>query len=283
MVMPGSVLAPRLGCKGFAYVKRTLVASAIVALLAAASTPAAHATPVSSPPAQAQIQWTTGATATMAIVTQYSAAFAQGNAVPTLLSSVAGVCTAAGSEANFTLTFGALNPRTNVSTACLYKNALAVSVQTNDATGFVVNEYLDAAPTSGVGICAFPNGGASFPLAPAIAPVATSARGGNPAAGTFTGTSLTGCAPGGNIVPAGAGGASSAGATPGNPGTAGLEFYSPSSAGLGFLSTASPTVNGGAVVSMYGAQDVQVDLAPGATSTTAGQTGAYITIQLVLN
>jgi hypothetical protein len=281
MAMPGSVLAPGFGCKGFAFVKRLLAASALVVSLAAASTSAAHATVTRT--GGAQIQWTTAATATLAIATQYSVAFAQGNAVPTLLPSAVGVCTAAGNETNFTLTFGALNPRTNVPSACLYKNALAVSVQTDDATGFVVNEYLDAAPTSGIGICAFPNGGASFPLAPAVAPVAASARNGNPAAGTFTGMALTSCAAGGNIIPAGAGGASSGGATPGNPGTGGLEFYSPSSTGLGFLSTASPTVSGGAVVSMYGAQDVQVNLAPGALSTLPAQTGAYITVQLILN
>jgi hypothetical protein len=280
--MPGSVLAPRLGCKGFAFiVKRLLAASAFAVSLAAASASVAHA--ASNQTAGAQIQWTSAATATLSIVTQYSAAFAQGNAVPTLLPSVAGVCTAAGAEANFTLTFGALSPRTNVSTACLYKNALAVSVQTDDASGFVVNEYLDAAPTSGVGICAFPNGGASFPLTPAVAPVAASARNGNPAAGTFTGTVLTSCAAGGSIIPAGTGGASTGGTTPGNPGTPGLEYYSPSGTVLGMLSTASPTVSGGAVVAMYGAQDVQVNLAAGARSTLAAQTGAYITIQLVPN
>jgi hypothetical protein len=281
MAMPGSVFAPRLGCKGFAFVKRLLAASALVVSLAAASTCVAHASVTRT--GGAQIQWTSAATASLTIVTQYSAAGAQGNAVPTLLPSAAGVCTAAGNEANFTLTFGALNPKTNVPTACLYANALAVAVQTNDAAGFAVNEYLDAAPTSGIGICAFPNGGASFPLTAAIAPVPASARSGNPAAGTYTGNALTSCAAGGSIIPAGTGGASSGGSTPGNPGAPGLEFYSPSTASMNFVSNAGPTVNGGAVVSMYGAQDVQVNMAPGARSTTAGQTGAYITIELVAN
>jgi hypothetical protein len=262
-------------------VKRLLVASALVASLAAASTPAAHASVTRT--GGAQIQWTSAATASMTIVTQYSVGGAQGNALPTLLPSQAGVCTAAGTEANFTLTYGALSPRPNAATGCLYKNALAVGVQTNDATGFVVNQYLDAVPTSGVGICAYPNGGASFPLAPAVAPLTASGRSGNPPAGTFTGMILTSCPAGSSIVPAGTGGASSGGATPGNPGTAGLEFYSPSGTGLGLMTMAGPTVNGGVLVNMYAAEDVQVNMAAGAASTTAGQTGAYITLQLILN
>jgi hypothetical protein len=221
-------------------VKRLLVASAIVASLAAASTPAAHAS--STRTAGAQIQWTSAATASMTIVTQYSVAGAQGNAVPTLLPSLVGVCTAAGAEANFTMTYGALSPRPNAATACLYKNALAVGVNTNDAAGFTVNQYLDAAPTSGVGICAYPNGGGgAFPEAPAAAPLTASGRAGNPAAGTFAGNNLSSCPAGGSIVPAGTGGLSSGGATPGNPGTGGLEFYSPSGTNLGLMTMAGPT------------------------------------------
>lgn len=231
----------------------------------------------------AQLQWTAGATISMAIVTQYSAAFAQGNAAPPVLPSAAGVCVPAASEANFTLTFGALTPSKTVPTGCLYKNALAVSVQSNDANGFVVNEYLDSTPTTGVGICAFPNGAASFPIAAAVGPVPTSARAGNPAAATFTGMALTSCAAGGTIVPPGSGGVSSGGANPGNPGAAGLEYYSPSGAGVAFVNKAGPTVNGGVIVSMYGAEDVQVNMAPNALSSPAANTGIYLTVQLVPN
>jgi hypothetical protein len=261
-------------------VKRLFVATVLTAAFAASASVARASSTTSG---GAQIQWKTAATATMAIVTQYSPAFGQGAAAPTLLPSVAGVCAGAGSEVNYTLSFGSLNPRPAAPSACLYKNALAVSISSNDAAGFVVNEYLDANPTTGIGICAFPNGGASFPLAPAVAPVVASARSGNPAAGAYTGNNLTSCAAGGTIVPPGAGGASSAGTTPGNPGTPSLEFYSPSSSGLGMMSMAGPTLSGGAIVSMYAAEDVQVNLAPGAPSTTAAQTGAYLTIQLILN
>ncbi len=260
--------------------KRLFAASVVAAGLVASATCAGATT---SPPAGVQLQWKTGATLTMAIATQYKSAFAQGNAAPTLLPSAPGVCTPAGSEANFTLTFGALTPSKTVPTACLYANALAISIQSNDAAGFVINEYLDSTPSSGIGICAYPNGGAAFPLAPAAGPVATSARAGNPAAGTFTGTALTSCAAGGTIVPPGAGGVSSGGTNPGNVGAPGLEFYSPSSAGIAFMTSAAPTVNGGVLTTMYGAEDVQVNLAPNTWSTPAASTGVYLTIQLVPN
>jgi hypothetical protein len=280
MAIPGSVLSPSLGCKGFAFVKRLLAASAIVATLTA-STLAAHA--ASTRTGAAQIQFTSAATATLAIVTQYNAAFAQGLAVPTLLPSQVGVCAPSVGEVAFTVSFGSMTPRSNAATACLYKNALAVSVSTNDANGFAVNEYLDTPPSNGVGICAYPNGGASFPLTPAVAPVPASTQSGNPAPGTFTGSALTNCPGGGGVVPTGAGGLSSGGVNPGNPGTAGLEFYSPSSAGLTMMSLSGPTLSGGAITTMYGAEDLQVNMGPGVKSMSGGATGSFLTIQLVLN
>lgn len=237
----------------------------------------------SSSSGTAQIQWTSTASANLSIVTQYSTAFAQGVAAPTILPSVAGVCAAPASESAYTLTFGALTPSSTASTACLYKNAIAVQVQTNDASGFSVTQYLDNAPTSGVGICAYPNGGASFPLAPAIGSVSASTRTGNPAAGTFTAGVLSSCSAGGSVVPAGTGGSSSGGTVPGNPGAAGLAYYSPSGSGVNFLTSATPTVNGGALVNEYGGEDVQVNLGAGAGSTLPSQTGIFLTLELVVN
>ena len=261
--------------------KRIFAGSMLAAGLLAWSAGARASTSTST--GGAQLQWTAGATLSMAIVTQYSAAFAQGNAAPPVLPSAVGVCVPAASEVNFTLTFGALTPSKTVPTGCLYKNALAVSVQSNDANGFVVNEYLDSTPSSGIGICAFPNGGAAFPLTAAVGPVATSGRSGNPAAGTFTGMALTSCAAGGTIVAPGTGGVSSGGTNPGNVGAPGLEFYSPSGTALAFVNKAGPSVNGGAIVSMYGGEDIQVNLAPNAWSTPVASTGIYLTIQLVPN
>jgi hypothetical protein len=261
--------------------KRQLAATVVAAGLIA-SAPSARASTMTTT-GGAQLQWKSSASVAMAIVTQYSGAFAQGNAVPPLLPSAALVCVPAGTEANFTLTFGVLIPSKTVPTGCLYKNALAVSVSTNDASGYAINEYLDSTPSSGVGICAYPNGGASFPLAPAVGPVATSGRAGNPAAGTFTGLNLTSCAAGGAIVPPGTGGVSSAGANPGNPGAPGLEFYSPSGTALAFAAAGGPTVSGGVVTTMYAGEDIQVNLAPNAPSAAPGATGIYLTIQLVPN
>jgi hypothetical protein len=266
-------------CKGFAVVKRLFVACMVAAELFAS----ANIARASSSSGTAQIQWTSTASVNLSIATQYNAAFAQGLAAPTILPSAAGVCAAPPSETAFTLTFGALTPSSTVSTACLYKNALAVAVSTNDGAGFSVSQYLDSTPTTGTGICAFPNGGASFPLAPAIAPVATSGRSGNPAAGTFTAGVLTSCAAGGSVVPPGTGGAASAGTNPGNPGAPGLQFYSPSGTVLGLLNSAIPTVNAGAVVNMYGAEDIQVNMGAGAKSTTPAQTGIFLTLELVVN
>jgi hypothetical protein len=260
-------------------VKRLFVACMVVAELFASASIAL----ASSSTGTAQIQWTSTASVNLSIATQYSAAFAQGLAAPTILPSAAGVCAAPPSESAYTLTFGALTPSSTVSTACLYKNAVAVAVSTNDATGFSVSQYLDSTPTSGVGICAYPNGGASFPLAPAAAPVAVSGRSGNPAAGTFTAGVLTSCAGGGSIVPPGTGGAASGGTLPGNPGAPGLQYYSPSGTSLGFLTSSIPTVTAGAVVNWYGAEDVQVNLGAGATSTLPAQTGIFLTLELVVN
>ncbi|HEX3468929.1 MAG TPA: hypothetical protein VHT05_12700 [Candidatus Elarobacter sp.] len=259
--------------------KRLIVACMVVAELFASASIAR----ASSSSGTAQIQWTSSASANLSIVTQYNTSFVQGTAAPTILASTAGVCAAPPSETAFTLTFGALSPSSTASTACLYKNAIAVQVQTNDAAGFSVSQYLDSAPTSGVGICAYPNGGSSFPLAPVVAPVSASTRTGNPAAGTFTGTVLSSCAAGGSVVPTGTGGSASGGTVPGNPGTGGLAYYSPSGSALGLLSSATPTVSGGSVVNMYGAEDVQVNLNKSAGSTTAAQTGLFLTLELVVN
>ncbi|GAC1582250.1 MAG: hypothetical protein NVS3B7_17610 [Candidatus Elarobacter sp.] len=259
--------------------KRLLI---IAALLAAPFATAGSASAATTSYGSARLQWTTAPAATMTIVSQYNAAGAQGNGTPQLLPSAAGICAGSGSETNFTLSFGTMTPQALVASGCLYKNALAVSIQTNDASGYAISQYLDSAPGSGVGICAYPNGGASFPLTPAIAPLATSARSGNPAAGTFTGSNLTGCGPGGSVVPAGAGGASTAGSTPGNPGTPGLEYYAPSTASLALMTSTNSTSNGSTLQTMYGAEDVQLVLGPGAVTTGALQ-NLYVTIQLVLN
>jgi hypothetical protein len=255
-------------------VKRLLVASVLAAALLAPVRPV-HA--ASSSTGTGQIQWNTQPTAAMSIVTQYNAAFAQGLAAPTLLASPALACTPPASETAFTMNFGAFTPLKAAPVACLYKNAVAVSISTNDANGFSVTEYLDTTPVAGIGVCAFPNGGAAFPLAPTGA-ATVSARVAAPAPGTFTGNVLTSCAAGGNLVPPGTGGAVSGGANPGNPGAPGLAYYSPSGTNLGFFQQAGTTSN----VAVFGGEDLQLNLAPGETSTAA-VASLFVTIQLILN
>ncbi|HEX3463096.1 MAG TPA: hypothetical protein VHS78_03450 [Candidatus Elarobacter sp.] len=257
--------------------KRLVAASALAAVLLL---PASFARASSQQAGGAQIQWTAAVTASLSLVTEYGTGFTQGNATPTLLPSAVGVCGGGPLEANFTISFGALTPASGTSTGCLYKNALAIAVQSNDAAGFSVNQYLDFAPGNGFGFCAYPNGGATFPLTPAVLPVPASARSGSPAAGTFSGSALTSCG-GGGVIPQGTGGASSGGTVAGNPGTPGLEFYSPATNGLTFASMSGPTVNGGNLVTMYAAEDVQANMGPGTHSVNT--TSNYITLEMISN
>lgn len=276
--MPGSAVPPSRDAKDLPFVKRPIAASALAAVLLLA--PASFARAGTTQTGGAQIQWTSAATASLSLVTEYGTGFTQGNVAATLLPSAAGVCGAGAAEANFTLTFGALTPLSGTPTACLYKNALAIAVQTNDAAGFSVMEYLDFAPGNGFGFCAYPNGAASFPITPAVLPVPASGRSGNPAPGTFSGSTLTSCS-GGGVIPQGTGGASSGGTTAGNPGTPGLEFYSPATGGLTFASMSGPTVNGGSLVTMYAAEDVQLNMGPGKNSVAT--TSNYITLEMIAN
>ncbi len=250
---------------------RSLGAILTICAVSASLAPASASTTTQG---SAQLKFTLAATSALALVTQYSAPFTQGNAVPTLLPSAAGVCAGAGAESNFTLTFGTIVPQA-AAVGCAYKNAVAVSVNTNDSAGYAVDEYLDSNPGSGLGVCALPNGGASFPLA--LGALSTSVRAGNPAAGSFTGMNLTGCT-GGSIVPVAAGGTDSGGTVPGNPGTAGLEYYTNSTAML-----AASTGAGATVGTQYLGEDIQVNAALGAPSTNAGFTGVFMTVQLVSN
>jgi hypothetical protein len=252
--------------------KRILAAAALALSMVLPASPSfAAGTPIYG---SVKLGWSVTTTATMQIVTQYNGSFAQGTAAPSLLPSSAGVCSGSGSETAFNLSYGAIAPSLSSAVACTYTNAVAVGVTTNDSAGFKVNQYLDSTPGSGAAFCAYPNGGAAFPLT-AGATLNTSVRSGNPAAGTFAGPSIT-CVGAGAQVPIGAGGASSAGTTPGNPGTAGLEFYSPSTASQNFVS------NTAAATSLaYAGEDLQLNLPTGAASSSA--TSTYMTLQMVPN
>jgi hypothetical protein len=256
--------------KGFS-VKRILAAAALAAVIALPALPSmAAGTPSYG---SVKMSWSVNTTANMTLATQYSAAGAQGLAAPNLLPSALAVCAGSGTETAFNMTFGAINPNLTAAVGCLYTNAVAASVTTNDSAGFKINEYLDAAPAGGAAFCAYGNGG-TFPLTAGA--VVQSTRAGNPAAGTFTGPGVVTCT-GGQQVPVGTGGTLNAGTTPGNPGTASLEFYSAATNGLNVVSNPAQ-----ALTAVYAGQDIQLNLPAGAASTVATQS-SYMTVQLFPN
>ena len=252
--------------------KRLLAAAAACAVVAAASTSSAFAAGAPSY-GSVKLNWSVNTSATMLIVTQYST-FTQGTGTPALLPSVAGVCAGSGSETNFNVSFGAQNPSLVNPTACLYQNAVAASVTTNDATGFKLYEYLDAAPAAGIAFCAWPNGGAAFPVTAGA--ISVSGRSGNPAAGTYSGGALTACAAGASQVPIAAGGTlNNGGGGPGNPGGT-EENYSGSTSQLQ-IGTYGTT----AAAAVYVGQDLQLNMAPGQASSAAAS--SIMTLALVPN
>ena len=268
---PGSDLLNRIDrLERIRPVKRLLTALALAGALAGWA-PAAYASGTPSF-GSVQMTWSAATTATLGIVTQYST-FTQGTGVPSLLPSAAGVCNGSGAETAFNMHFGAQAISLVAPTACLYKNAVAVSLTTNDSTGYDVYEYLDAAPPAGTAFCAWPNGGASFPLTPS-ASVTTSARSGNPAAGTYAGGVLTSCAAGASQVPVGSGGVLTNGGA--GPGTSGSEEYYANNSPTGLKIATSSTY---AMTTVYVGEDVQLNLAP-AQSSTAG-TSSIMTISLI--
>ncbi|MDE2573522.1 MAG: hypothetical protein KGM44_13490, partial [bacterium] len=177
--------------------KRTL-AAAVLALSMTATWTAAFAAPTPHY-GSVKMTWNVAVSASMQLATQFGAgAFTQGIAAPNLLPSGVGVCGtgvtgAPTSESTLNLSFGTQNPSLTAAVGCMYINAIEAAVQTNDAGGFTIYQYLDAAPSTGTGFCAYPDGGVSFPLAPAAAAAAASSRTGNPAAGTFTAGALSAC------------------------------------------------------------------------------------------
>jgi hypothetical protein len=107
----------------------------------------------------AQLKYTVNATAAISIAVNYDANGAIQPAVASsILPSVAGNCTAGVAEASAaTLTFGGITPPSGAApyTTCYYKNAISVGVNSNDAAGVKVMEYVDVLP-AGTVICSYP-------------------------------------------------------------------------------------------------------------------------------
>jgi|SRR5579872_301252 len=269
--------------------KRAFAATMLALSVAATSTAAFAAAPTPHY-GSVKMTWNVAVSASMQLATQFgNAAFTQGTAAPNLLPSAANVCGtgvtgAPTSESTLNLSFGTINPSLTTPVACMYTNAIEAAVQTNDAGGFTIYEYLDAAPAAGTGFCAYPDQPATFGNAPGAAAAASSARSGNPAAGTFTAGALTACGGvGGAVIPTGTGTLTNGGGGPGNadggPGagiaTSGYEYMTePGTVGVKWVSQSTAAAS-----TVYAAEDIQLNLDKGAASTAGS--AAVMTIVLV--
>ncbi len=242
----------------------------MLASAAAMSTPAlAAGTPQYG---SVKLQWNVAVTMNALIHTNYTAAFANGGASATLLGNPgAGQCGPGTGQSDFNLDYGSMTPLSAAESACTYKNGLAASVQTNDNSGFKVNEYLDAAAPGGSTICAFPNGGAAFPLT-AGAALSTSARSGvGPA--VYTGAA---CDAGGAVVTQGSGGTLvNAGAGGSQVGGAGEQYTGPTGGTFTWISNVAA-----AGTAVFGGEDLQLNLPANAGS---GAQSVVMTVQFIPN
>jgi hypothetical protein len=239
--------------------KRAALALVGLGMAAATCAPVSAGTPV---PGAVQMKWSVAATASMTLVTNYTAgvAAAQGVGANSLQPSAAGVCANQASETAFTMTFGAITPAVAAGVGCNYQRAVAATVTTNDSLGYTISEYLDQAPTAGVTFCAFKNNpGAATTNAPASVNAAAPAAF---AAGA--------CAAGGTALVAGTG---AAGANPGNPGAAGLRTATAPGVPFTWASTATTAAN-----LVYG-EDIQLNVA--ANQASAAADTSFIIISLL--
>ena len=156
--------------------KRAFTALAMLGLATVMTAPSSATTTVYG---SAQIKYTVNATALVSIATNYATTspYSQSAAASTILPSVAGDCAAGAVETTATLTFGGVTPPGAGYTGCYYKNAVEVGVDTNDASGYKVIEYIDTVVT-GTQVCLF-----RLNATPAAAPTVSGASG-NPAAYT---------------------------------------------------------------------------------------------------
>ena len=133
--------------------KRALAALAMLGVATVMAAPSAATTTVYG---SAQIKYTVNATVLVSIATNYATTtpYSQSAAASTILPSVAGNCAAGAVETTATLTFGGVTPPGSGYTGCYYKNAVEVGVDSNDASGYKVIEYVDTL-IAGTQICAF--------------------------------------------------------------------------------------------------------------------------------
>jgi hypothetical protein len=210
-----------------------------------------------------EAKWNVAATASMTLATNYATATGlQGLGANTLLPNPAGTCASATSETALTMTFGPITPSATAEVSCYYQRAVLADVITNDSAGYKIEEYLEAAPTTGITFCAFPNG--------SIASGAGPASSNSTAPASYTGSA---CAAGGTVLVPGTGGAVNSGAQ--QPGASPATAVAPAAGDFIWASTTSATAG-----LNYG-EDLQINLAANQASSVSDQ--SYIVIALVTN
>lgn len=240
--------------------KRAVSTLAALGLAALAVAPAAAATQSGA----VKMTWNVSVAATLNLTTNYAASTgAQGLGANSLQGAPAATCASGTSETAFNLTYGSLTPSVTTATACNYQRAIAAQVTTN-STSWSVTQFLSAAAPAGIGFCAFSNGAAS-----ASAPASSQTTA--PAAGTYTTGSLSGCATGGVVIPAGS---AATGTAPGNPGTTGIVTATAPGSPAAFCSS---TTAGTA----FCGEDLQINLA--ANQPVAAAQSSFLIVQLIAN
>lgn len=140
---------------------KRIAALALFGALLASVSPAFAANPFGT----VTIKWNTQQLATLTLVTNYSAAGAQGLGAPAIWQNQntgSGTCTAngAGSEAAQTVNFGNVSPDSAKYTDCLYNNGVLAQYATNDSLGYSLKVQQTTAPAnaSSVMLCYMGNG-----------------------------------------------------------------------------------------------------------------------------
>jgi hypothetical protein len=136
-----------------------------VSLLAFANVASASTTVIGS--ATPIVQWNASTTGTLQLNPNYNPASGQtlasgiGSVVAATNAGFTGTtgCTSAPAQTSNIVNYANVSAPTGVNTtACDYKNALAIGVVTNDTTGWNVTQQLQIAPGNGFTLCALPNG-----------------------------------------------------------------------------------------------------------------------------
>jgi len=158
---------------------KKLLAIAALASLAIPALPVIAATTVTK---TVVVKWNTQAVATLNVATNYDAAGAQQLTAPAILTTNnggVGTCTAAGagSEAAATVNFGNVTPDSGANyTNCLYKNAVNAQVITSSVSWNLAAQVTTGTVPADTILCAYPNGGATWPLSAATLSATQSAR-----------------------------------------------------------------------------------------------------------